>query len=264
MTVRAQLVALGVPEYRVPLATPYMFFAPMTVDRRAAGVREIVSGLQRRLRDIGFGVADSGVIDVATTRALDRLVPPSGSFAARSFSELASILLTASATAAQTRSALSGATWKPGRDKTNCVGLGPTKATFIHLQRGLNRVATKLGTPRVGTDGIIGKSTVRAAKAVMATVYHTLPERWQTATCVMLANRAGEIGAALHKKADLLGAPKNVKGSRPSPRPKGLDPTTPNVASPRSGTETLLKFAPFVLLAGGVAFVAIKMRSEHA
>jgi len=258
MTLRHQLRALGVPTRRIPLAIPYMFFSPQSVDRNAAGVREIVSAVQGRLRALGFSVRLTGVIDVATTRALDKLIPPAGSFAARSFSDLARISL--SATRAHRASLGATPGWEYGRSKANCVGRGATKAVFVRLQKGINRLSSKLGTPRVKTDGIIGKTTVSAARTVASRIYKPASELWTRATCETLANNATKIAESFHQKADALGAPATVKPSSGSGR--GSRPATLSSAAASSSSESLLKVAPFVLIAGGVAFLVVSMRGR--
>lgn len=257
MTLRDQLRVLGVPSRRIPLAIPYMFFSAATVDRNAAGVREIVRALQHRLRDLGFDVDLGGVIGVKTTRALDRLVPPAGSFVHRSFSELTSIVTTATRAHHTTLGGLSG--WEYGRDRSNCVGLGATKGEFVRLQKSINRLSSKLKTPRVKTDGIIGKTTVSAARAIVFRIYDPPSEHWNHPTCETLANHAAKISTAFDLKADALGIPKKGKApSRPGPRPEVGTLATAEIGT--SPSATILKFAPYVLIAGGVAFLAVKMR----
>lgn len=255
MTVRDQLLALGVPTRRVSHAIPYMFFAPGTVDPNAPGVIEIVRAIQRRLRSGGSPLGLTGRIDVATTRALDAAVPPAGTFSARSFSEIASVLLTR-----PQRSAM-GAWGRGIDDPRNCVGIGATKKTFIRLQQGINRLAAKLGTPRVGVDGVLGPTSVVAAKAAANKIYSPPSAVWASATCDTLANNAPAIANSFHEKADGLGAPKSAPGKWSPSRPGTPGPLAPaSIASASLLPPSSVKVLPFVLIAGGVAFIAVKTR----
>ena len=256
MTLRKQLLSLGLSERHVSLAIPYMFFSPESVQTTAAGVIEIVRAVQRRLRRLGFEVRSSGRVDVATTRALDSLFPPAGSAVRMPFSLIVAGVLRARSVS---RLSLSGASiakgWKHGKDKKNCIGIGSFRSTFQHLQRGINRFSKKLGTPRVGVDGVIGPATVRAAQTIAARIYSPPAELWSQATCEVLADNASAIATSFHSKADALGAPKSGP-TAPAPRP---GPVTAGLPA-SSGGASLRKFLPFVLLAGGVVLVASRLK----
>lgn len=87
--VRFMLLDLGVPPYLVDMAIPYSWFLPGTSDPDSPAVIELIRGLQRGLRGIGYKhVLVSGVLDRSTAKALDEISPPKGSWMEKTWVQL--------------------------------------------------------------------------------------------------------------------------------------------------------------------------------
>lgn len=159
-----------------------------------------------------------------------------------------------------------GLDWGHGtKDPRNCVGIGSTKNVFKELQRQTNRLASKFGTSRVGVDGIIGPATLSATRAVAIKIWSPPAEMWTSPsfTCDILGKHAEAVLQAFRREADKVGAPQSVPppsgggGPRDTPGPV-IDPNSVPSAGlvPGGAFAALTKYAPFLLLAGGVAWYA--------
>jgi len=73
-TLRQMLLDAGVSSFLADMAIPFMWFTPGTVDPDAPSVIEIIRGVQRSLRALGYRqVLVSGVLDRDTAAALSRV-----------------------------------------------------------------------------------------------------------------------------------------------------------------------------------------------
>lgn len=73
----------GLNPVEVTLGLPYMFFAPAGCDPDMQGVQVLIKGLQYTLNRIGYNLATDGHLGPDTAAALNRLSPPSGSYASK-------------------------------------------------------------------------------------------------------------------------------------------------------------------------------------
>jgi hypothetical protein len=74
--VREMLLSLGVPPFVATMSIPFMWMTPGTTDPDSPSVIEIIRGLQRGIRKLGYRkVFVSGVVDAQTSIALDELSP---------------------------------------------------------------------------------------------------------------------------------------------------------------------------------------------
>lgn len=87
---REMLLDLRVPSYLTTMAIPYMLFMPGTTDPDSQPVIEIVRGLQRGLRKLGYkNIIESGVLDPQTAAALDSLLlQPKGAWMQTTWAQL--------------------------------------------------------------------------------------------------------------------------------------------------------------------------------
>lgn len=87
---RQMLLELGVPPYIATASIPFMFFLPGSIDPDSSSVIEIIRGLQRGLRKLGYKrVIESGVMDKETAAALDHLMPqPRGTWKQTTWAQL--------------------------------------------------------------------------------------------------------------------------------------------------------------------------------
>jgi hypothetical protein len=74
--VREMLLSLGVPPFVATMSIPFMWMTPGATDPDSPSVIEIIRGIQRGIRKLGYRkVFVSGVVDVHTSIALDELSP---------------------------------------------------------------------------------------------------------------------------------------------------------------------------------------------
>lgn len=87
--VREMLLDLGVPSFLADMAIPFMFFMPGTTDPDSPSIIEIIRGLQRGVRKLGYkDVRVTGVLDRQTALALDQISPPRGSWMRKTWVQL--------------------------------------------------------------------------------------------------------------------------------------------------------------------------------
>jgi len=73
----------GLNPLETTLGLPYMFLAPAGSDPDMQGVQVLVKGLQSILNRAGYRLAVDGTLGPDTAAALNRLSPPSGSYASK-------------------------------------------------------------------------------------------------------------------------------------------------------------------------------------
>lgn len=288
--VRNYLRARGMPEDLITAAIPPFFFYVGTTDPDAVGVRALAAGVQQAL-----GLPRTGVIDRATADALDRLIPPAGTFFNKTWMQ---VYFALEKLQRPSMNYLIQATPRPmGLGETaadagvalvfgqgisnpqNIVpvpkGSGVTYGVFSGLQRQINRMLSIAKAPPVAEDGIIGASTLAGylkAKAMIPAgiiggiVSALTPVR----TTLDLARRAASEAKALGKAADDKGVAAGAnKGSIISQASASeaampsLPASTAKLGTSAAGMlspelmETLREYGPYLGLAAGVAIVAV-------
>lgn len=287
---RQMLIELGVPSHLATLAQPYMFYLPGTSDPDAQGVIEIILGIQRSLRKLGYRVEVSGVLTPETAAALNTISPPAGSWMTKSWVQIVGDILEVrrnpvekslqldalgyygsgyvgiGTTATDQGISLS---WGLGTKSTsNCVPTNSaTKSAFRNVQRQTNRLLPYVNGGRISEDGIIGSETTRAI-AKVSKLFFFAPWIALLKNCTQVAQKAPSVAATFKTEANRRGASASAnKGPTVSKTSQTETPGPPltkeqatQIASIGGGIgETLKKYAPWGALAVGVFFVAANM-----
>ena len=153
------------------------------------------------------------------------------------------------------------------RDKTVLVPIpqssGPTYTIFKDLQRQINRVLSKVGT-RVSEDGILGKGTLAGLKKAQTIIGKSLPG---TSSTLDMAEHAVTLGFLLHQAADAMGISKTANQGMVATAQAAVEttqgPLTPEQRKEHGSSgifDTLKTYAPYLAIAGGVAWFAAKQK----
>jgi hypothetical protein len=155
------------------------------------------------------------------------------------------------------------------QNKANIVPIpkssGFTYNAFVNLQRQINRLLSKAGG-RISEDGIIGPGTFSAFKKAQNVVGQSISG---DSNSLQLAEHAISVGAKLKQVADSMGIGASVN--------KGGSSSAASVAEGTSGPMTqqqrasfgggamasLKKYAPFLVLAAGVAWFAKSQKGKR-
>ena len=170
----------------------------------------------------------------------------------------------------------------PGRTQNVMIPIprksGTTYTVFRRLQRVINRLLSAKGEftgkqpgGRIGEDGAIGKETFKAFNRIQdAHFRQSFPG---DANIVGLASHAVTLANILERKANSLGVSENVnRGSTltPSSQEQASAPLTKQQiatltaqSSSSEIKEALVKYIPFLAIAGGIAWYAASQKKRR-
>jgi hypothetical protein len=307
--VRAMLVELGVPSFNATMAIPFMFLLPGTTDPDSPSVIEIIKGLQRGLKRLGYRkLAISGLLDQQTARVLDQISPPAGSWLQKTWVQLyGDVLATKKQPVRKVHEMRmeslgsyfeydgppvgplpgilvgtppgplgmgattvdAGVALDFGTGTKSATTMVPTNSTtdaaFRNVQRQINRLLSAIRGGTIGEDGLIGKGTWTAYSKVVDQILRASFEGVEN-TAGLAAN-AVTMANIMSAKADEMGISKTANRGAAQTVAKVVEKTlAPMDSTQLSAVRTagigglLGKYAPYLLLAGGVAWFAASQR----
>lgn len=247
--VREMLLSLGVPPFIATMTIPFMWMTPATTDPDSPSVIEIIRGIQRGVRSLGYKkVSVNGVLDAQTGAALDELSPH---WMSKTWAQISGDVLggmrNPERKAHQMAYTSTGSyfeydgyppgplpsivvgtppgplglgasivdsgvelTWGLGtRDKSNMVPLDSITRTVF---KGVQRQINRLGGG-IGEDGIIGLGTSAGLKRVVKPLPSGDPLKSRAAGAVTpmgIAANAATLVYLLTREADKRGISKNA------------------------------------------------------
>lgn len=155
----AWLTNAGIPASLASMAAPGMYLTPFESDPSNAIQLVLVSGAQKLLKRLGYGVSENGRLDAHTQNALSQIVGPA--WASRPWNIIYMKLIDARNEPVQGQAGLGDLSMDDITCTKNlCTPKNPsTKQTFMDLQNQVNRLASRVGITPLTVDGLVGPNT---------------------------------------------------------------------------------------------------------
>jgi hypothetical protein len=142
---------------------------------------------------------------------------------------------------------------------------GVTYNAFRNLQRQINRLLSHKRIGPIAEDGIIGPGTFSAFEKIHDLLGISVPGDDST---LGLAEHSVTIGTMLSAQANSLGISTSANRGSTTSASSQKEPTPPPMTTMQRASfgggalGAVTKYGPFLLLAGGVAYLATKLRSK--